>query len=839
MANLFALSERQLTSGGIDDPLLPHLLHAIELASSIEVAVSFVQPSGLALLFEPLHEALERGAQLQLLTSDYLDITHPQALRQLLILAERGADIRVFECDGQTAFHLKSYIFTRYDDEQISAGSAFIGSSNISKSALTRAYEWNWRHDWQSTQNANQVWDVSAGKYLASEKRQATWQTAQDSPAAQAFNQIREAFTKIFDLPQSLPINSDWVDTYAARRSQRLPLLRSLNGFTEETHEQPTPNPVQMNALEALRESRAKGYQRGLVVLATGMGKTWLAAFDVLQQQAKKVLFVAHREEILLHAQQVFTQVHPKANQGLLKGEIRELEANFIFASVQTLSKQTLLNQLDPAHFDYIIVDEFHHASAPGYRRVLDHFCPKFLLGLTATPERTDQADILALCDNNLIFENNLVQGINQQLLAPFHYYGIADDEVNYQEIPWRNGRFDPEQLEFAFATQKRAQHIYKHWLEHKQERTLGFCISKRHADFMADFFCQKGVKAAAVYSGSTLSRSLALQQLSDGRLDILFAVDLFNEGTDIPSLDTLLMLRPTESKIIFLQQLGRGLRLSPETGKSHVVVLDFIGNHPVFLNGALALFNEPDPKKLLTKLTSQHKPTLADGCYINYDLQAVGFWQQLKQRLGSTAAEDFEQLRMELGRRPTASEYFYRGYLLEKARKQHGSWLGLLHKMAVQNEEDEAEQLESLLNQHGEFLLRGIETMGMTKSFKAILYKAFLQLGGLQQPVDLQQLAIVSRQILERHPLDMKKELAASVQNTQGDSKAWLSYWNKNPVHFSCQQDKASSQAWFVQEDGKLALKFTVAPELQSIFADIFNELLDLRLAQYSQRQR
>lgn len=811
MRHSLALSSRQLTTGSSDDPLLPQLLYAIEHASLVEIAVSFIQPSGLALLFEPLYEALQRGAQLQLLTSDYLSITHPHALRQLLLLAERGADIRIFQCDGQTGFHLKSYIFTRTENGSISAGCAFIGSSNISKSALTQAHEWSWRHDWQ---------------------------VPQDSPAAQAFEQVRTAFANLMDLPQSISLSSQWIDDYAARRQQRLPLLRSLDGFTEESLETPTPNPVQMTALQALNDSRTNGYRRGLVVLATGMGKTWLAAFDVLQLEAKKVLFVAHREEILLHAQQVFTQVHPESRQGLLQGQTRELDADFVFASVQTLGKQAMLDQLDTKHFDYIIVDEFHHASAPSYRRVLEHFSPQFLLGLTATPERTDQADILALCDNNLIFENNLVDGINRQLLAPFHYYGIADDQVDYQEIPWRNGRFDPQALEFAFATRQRARHVYQHWQQHKQSRTLGFCVSQRHADYMADYFTAQGVRAAAVYSGSPLGRRQALQQLADGTLEALFTVDLFNEGTDLPSLDTLLMLRPTESKIIFLQQLGRGLRLSPETGKSHVVVLDFIGNHPVFLNSAFALFNEPDPKQLLTRLASNTKLQLADGCHINYAPQLIDFWKQLKRRMGSSAIEDFQQLSMELGRRPTASEFFYRGFLPEKVRKQHGSWLGLLHHMAVQNEEDDAGQLEQLLHGHGEFFLRGLETMSMTKSFKAILYKAFLQLDGLHEPVALSELAVLSRQLLERHPLDMKQELAASVLEAKADSRSWLAYWNKNPVHFSCQQDKGCSQPWFVRKDDRLALNFSVAPELHEPFTDLFHELLDLRLAQYSQRK-
>ena len=171
------------------------------------------------------------------------------------------------------------------------------------------------------------------------------------------------------------------------------------------------------------------------------------------------------------------------------------------------------------------------------------------MLGLTATPERTDQSDILSLCDNNLVFERNIVHGIESKILVPFHYYGIHDEFVDYKEIPWRNGKFDPTALDVAFATQKRAKHIYENWLSHKQSRTLAFCISKRHADYMANYFCKQGVKAVAVYSGSEVRRNEALAELSEGKIDVVFSVDLFNEGTDIPAVDTVLMTRPTESK--------------------------------------------------------------------------------------------------------------------------------------------------------------------------------------------------------------------------------------------------------------------------------------------------
>lgn len=796
----------RLTTGTAQDPLLPKLLYAIYQATDIEIAVSFIQPSGLKLLFEPLLEALNRKASIRILTSDYLNITHPHALRELLLLSDRGAQVRVFECKGQTSFHLKSYIFTQNKNAETIKGSAFIGSNNISRSALTHAYEWSWRHDWLPPKNSN---------------------------AAQEFVKIRHAFAQLFNEPSCVSLTADWIDTYSARRQINLPILAPISGYIDEEIEQPSPNSVQIEALQTLLETRTEGFSRGLVVLATGMGKTWLAAFDALQMQAKRVLFVAHREEILLQAQSVFNLVHSKARTGLFQGALKEHDADFVFASVQSLSKPKALQHFSSEHFDYIVVDEFHHASAPSYRNIIKHFAPQFLLGLTATPDRTDQADILTLCDNNLVFERNLVHGINEQLLAPIHYYGIYDEYVDYQEIPWRSGRFDPAQMEFAFATQKRAKHIYQHWLKHRQTRTLGFCISQKHADYMNQYFQQQGVRAGAVYAGSQLTRHAALSQLAKGQLEVIFSVDMFNEGTDLPALDTVLMLRPTESKIIFLQQLGRGLRLSKETNKTHVVVLDFLGNHDSFLNSPAALLGEKDRKTVLKTIRQQQPIELADGCYINFAAELVGFWDKLSRKIGNTAAEDYQQLRNELGRRPTASEFFHKDYDLSKMRKQAGSWLALLAE-----QEDDA-QLKQLLSEHGEFFLQGVETTSMTKSFKGFLYQAFLDLDGVQGAVTTTLLAKHSRQLLEHRPDDLHNELPANIQQASAESRPWLTYWRKNPIHYSCQQDKKNSQAWFTQQDDSFALNFKVKPELQAVFADYFQELIDLRLTQYFARKK
>ncbi len=348
----------------------------------------------------------------------------------------------------------------------------------------------------------------------------------------------------------------------------------------------------------------------------------------------------------------------------------------------------------------------------------------------------------------------------------------------------------------------------------------------------MSEYFQQQGVRSGAVYAGSNLTRHAALQQLADGRLDVIFSVDMFNEGTDLPALDTVLMLRPTESKIIFLQQLGRGLRLSESTQKTHVVVLDFLGNHQSFLNSPAALLAEKDRASLLRTLQQKQPIELANGCFINFAPKLVDFWEKLARQIGKSAAEDYQQLRDELGRRPTATEFFHKGYALAKVRKQAGSWLEL-----VATQEDDAE-LQHLLAAHGEFFSLGVETTSMNKSFKGFLYQAFLELGGVRGPVNTAQLAQRSRRLLEHRPDDMRNELPANMQTVSADSKAWLTYWRKNPVNFSCKQDKSSSQAWFIEQGDTFALNFSVAPELQDAFASYFQELIDLRLAQYFARK-
>ncbi|MFV2057631.1 MAG: DEAD/DEAH box helicase family protein, partial [Thiohalomonadales bacterium] len=497
-------SKQALITGGKSDHFLPQLLDAINKATEINFAVAFIRQSGLELIFEALKDALGRGAMIQILTSDYLDVTEPQALRRLMLLQERGAKVCVYSTNGDPSFHIKSYIFLRRQNQDLIDGCAFVGSSNISNMALTRGLEWNLRVDYPA----------DTAKFL----------------------EILTKFQCLLSDPKIISLSHVWIDAYVSRRKVHLHVVSG------EPQEQPlpvVPTEIQVEALTALDETRTLGYRRGLVVLATGLGKTWLAAFDAQQFKAKRVLFIAHREEILVQAEDTFARIRPEASMGYYTGKNKQSDAQFIFASIQTLGREEHLKQFEPDCFDYIVVDEFHHADSITYRRLINYFQPLFLLGLTATPQRTDQADILSLCDDNLVYEKNFVEGIDADLLCPFRYHGIYDQAVDYTEIPWRNGRFDPNDLSNKLATYARAKHVLSVWQKLKQVRTLAFCVSQAHAEFMARYFSKAGILAVAVHAKSATPRNAALKQLEEGSLAVIFSVDLFNEGVDLPAIDT------------------------------------------------------------------------------------------------------------------------------------------------------------------------------------------------------------------------------------------------------------------------------------------------------------
>ncbi|NVK41152.1 MAG: DUF3427 domain-containing protein [Oceanospirillaceae bacterium] len=801
------MSNARLLTGGADRPLLAALRHAISHATEIEIAVSFIKFSGLDLIFEDLEVALlsEREVRLTILTSDYLDVTDPRALRRLMLLAERGADIRVFEAGKDESFHLKAYIFVRSEQGGLVSADAFIGSSNISRIALTDGLEWNYHIDFPNDA---------------------------DRHAAMRIDEIRDRFRQLLQLPKVIPLSYDWIEKYEVRYQATrkvTPIVRVAPGSDEPEPPIPEPRLHQQDALEALQQLRQRGGQRGLVVLATGMGKTYLAAFDFKAFGARRGLFVAHREEILLQAEESFLAVLPTLRIGRYTGKQKDTEFDVLFASVQTLGRDRHLNRFSPDFFDYIVIDEFHHAAATGYQRLLEYFQPAFLLGLTATPERSDRSDIVTLCDRNLVYRLDLFDGILSGQLCPFRYYGIFDAEVDYEHIPWRNGRFDPEKLSNKLATLGRARHAQQQWRERAGTRTLAFCASRRHADFMAEQFRKAGITALSVHAESEATRNEALEQLASGAIEVLFSVDLFNEGVDLPSIDTVMMLRPTESKILFLQQLGRGLRTA--AGKEHLVVLDFVGNHHSFLNRPELLLGPllgraPNRRELL-KALDERESLLPDGCFIHYDLEFIDF---LKSMAANSLTEDYFKLRDSLQRRPTLTEMWRSGSSLLKLRQQYGSWWEFLDELG-ETTADEAGAIEA----YGQWL-RDLTTTKVSKSYKLVLLQTLLEHHAIQSQVTVQQLAQWSHDWFAEYP-DWQSDLPDSLRPiTEVPAGKWLSHWRSMPIKFWCTPE-SSGDSWFRLDGMHFAFQQSIAVDSLDTFAGMTQEILDWRFAQYRDR--
>lgn len=763
----------------------------------IDLLVAFVMESGLRAIEEEIEIALKRGATLRLLTTDYLAVTDVSALGFFLDRLGPQAsggqlDVRVF-CDPTTSFHPKAYLFLSSLERR---SVAFVGSSNLSRSALQVGIEWN-------LETAHV--DALAGE-----------------------------FDRLWADPRALPLTAPWLEAYSLRRkaiaSQRVEHVGELVG-DEEPAAAIAPWSVQQQALEALAATRLDGHRAGLVVMATGLGKTWLAAFDTSRPGIRRVLFIAHRGEILKRSRDVFRKVRPGGNLTLFVGDDQDASGDVVFASIQSLNNH--LEHFSPTEFDYIVIDEFHHAAAPTYRSVIAHFKPQFMLGLTATPDRTDAADLLALCGDNLVFECGLVEGLGLGLLSPFSYRAIKD-VADYENIPWQAGKFEVEALAKRLETRQRAEQVYSEWatVGGDGRRTIGFCCSVTHADFMAQFFLGKGVRARSVHSGpSSADRAQALVDLEAGDVDIIFSVDLFNEGIDVPALDIVLMLRPTESPIVFFQQLGRGLRKT--NGKSHLDVIDLVGNHRGFLMKARLLASLANhahaTDREAVEVLKAHLDDLPPGCSIVVDTEVVDLLEQL---LGAPTKHDriAELIRAWMvdhdGQRPTALEIALSIAGAVDIGKKKGGWFELLESIGVLSDAEQA-VLNSLRP-----TLHNIERGAYSKSYKLVTWLALAEMQALRGTASVHDLATLCRWRIFKDPRllkDLSDATSQFVDVLHPTNAEWLTYWRKNPIDALAGEDKP-----FTSVDGNLVPNFVVPPELGATFDAMVVELAEYRLHRY-----
>lgn len=528
--------------------LLVELLQELQTCKQFYFAIAFITQSGLICLKECLKCLQEKNITGDILTTDYLYFNQPKALQELQQYP--NLNIRIYTKEN---FHIKGYIFEQNDYYTL-----IVGSNNLTQTALKANKEWSLK-----------INSLANGALI---------------------NNTLSQFQQMWQ--EALPLTDIWLKQYTDKYYSLQKLKRQFATAQENISTNVTPNKMQQEALKALAKLQQNNKHKALLISATGTGKTYLSAFAVKKANPKRLLFLAHREQILKQACKTFAKIIPDIQYGILSANHKDFHKPYLFATINMLSKEENLTQFTPTHFDYIIIDETHRAGASSYLKILNYFQPQFLLGMTATPERTDGFDIYQLFDHNIAYEIRLNQAMQENLLCPFHYFGITDITIDNQEIN-DNSTFND------LTTDARVTHIINqsqyYGFSGERLRSLIFCSQIEEAQILSQKFNERGFNTIAL-SGkdSQETRTNAIHKLEQKErstgLDYIFTVDIMNEGIDIPAINQIIMLRPTKSAIIFVQQLGRGLRKYPQ--KDYVVILDFIGNYqnnfmiPIALSG-------------------------------------------------------------------------------------------------------------------------------------------------------------------------------------------------------------------------------------------------------------
>lgn len=816
------ISERDISAKGInltddsisnaitgnDKFLYYYLKESFKNAKKIDIIVSFLMESGVKMILDDLEEALNRGASIRILTGNYLNITQPQALYLLKDKLKDRVELRFYNVKNKS-FHPKSYIFHNDVDSEI-----YVGSSNISRGALTNSIEWNYRFTKAQHTNDFNVFYNTFEDLLNNHSLEITDEVLKDYSNSWVKPNVYKDLDK-----SDLDDNGDSEDNKVVDIFQ--------------------PRGAQIEALYALKNSRAEGFDKAIVVAATGIGKTYLAAFDSINYE--RVLFVAHREEIIKQAAISFKNVRKNDDMGFFYSDYKDTDNKCIFALVQTLGKEEYLNSkyFEPDYFDYIVVDEFHHAVSGNYKNIMEYFKPKFLLGLTATPERLDSKDVFALCDYNNVYEVRLKDAINKGYLVPFRYYGIYDETVNYEDIEFKNGKYNNDKLEEALMFNKRANLILNHYLKYSSKTAMGFCTSRKHAEFMAKYFSENGIESVAVHSGEsseyTEERNEALAKLSSGEIKVVFSVDMFNEGVDIPGIDMVMFLRPTQSPTVFLQQLGRGLR--KYKNKAYLNVLDFIGNYKK-ANLIPFLLSGKDYNKGESKNNKQGDYDYPEECIIDFDFRLIDIFKKQAERemnIKDKILEEYKTIKEDLGHRPSRVEFFTNiDNEIYQNIKSKGSLNPLTNYMEFLYENEELnEEEKALYNSRGREFINMIETTSMSKTYKMPVLLSFYNNGKLKMEVNEEDIYKSFRDFYEKgsNGVDMLQHKATKDFKKWG-KKEYLKLAKENPVKFLIK----THGDFFKKKDGAvIALQEDIKSYLENEeFKKHFKDAIELRTKVY-----
>ncbi|WP_231622075.1 DEAD/DEAH box helicase [Methanococcoides methylutens] len=588
-------------------------------------SVAFATKSGVASLINSFEELANSEKYGKILVSQYQYFTQPEALRSLSKLNNIELKIAV-DCD----FHAKGYLFKKSDRYNL-----IIGSSNLTANALCSNKEWNLK--------------ISA--------------TCDSKLIADSINEFKSEFEN------AISVDDDFIDSYALDYNLKKKFISDSRKSLESHHSDSIiPNAMQKEALLNIKDLRSNNKDKALLISATGTGKTYLSAFDVKDYNPEKFLFVVHRRNIAENAMRSFKKIFGDSrSMGIYSGSEREIDADFIFSTIQTISRDEHLNQFDENHFDYIVIDETHRAGAETYQKILNHFKPKFLLGMTATPERTDGFDIFSQFEHNIAYEIRLHRALEEKMLSTFHYFGVTDIMVD--------GQLLDESASFSLLTAKeRVDRIIEkaefYGCDNGCVRGLVFCSSVTESQGLSDAFNERGYKTVSLSGKNTeYERIDAINRLESydlsEKLDYIFTVDIFNEGVDIPKVNQIIMLRPTASAIIFVQQLGRGLRKA--NGKEFLTVIDFIGNYSNNYLVPIALYGDTSYNKdTLRKLMLSGSSLIPGASTINFDkitheriFEAI---DKANLHLKKDLVKDYELLKFKVGRIPMMMDFVEHG---------------------------------------------------------------------------------------------------------------------------------------------------------------------------------
>lgn len=641
-----------------------------------EFSVAFISESGLAVLKQILLNLKEKGVKGRIITSTYLGFNAPKMFKQLLSFS--NIEVRIFEQE-HCGFHPKGFIFHTGNHRDI-----IVGSSNLTQTAL----------------ESNQEWDL----FFTSHEN------------GELASQVSNEFDIQWEL--STPLTNEWIESYKET------YVKPVRPASVQSSKIIKPNKMQEEALKSLKNLRENNKDKALLISATGTGKTFLSAFDVRRFKPKRLLFVVHRRNIAEAALRSFQYLIPNVSMGIFSGNTKETDSDFIFSTVQTIHKKEYREMFDRDAFDYIIIDEVHRAGAQSYQDIVDYFKPKFLLGMSATPERSDDFDIYEMFDHNIAYEIRLIQAMEYNLLCPFHYYGITDMTIDGIEID--------DKSEFNILTSElRVDYIIEKINEYgySGDRVHGliFCSRKDECEKLSQLFNMRGYKTIALTGDSSEEmRQKAIDSLEsndENSLDYIFTVDIFNEGIDIPKVNQVVMLRPTESAIVFVQQLGRGLRKNDS--KEYVVIIDFIGNYEKNFLIPVALSGQTNYNK------DSLRQFVCEGSLITPGASTIQFDQITEKRIYQSIdaanftqvrliKDSYKQLKEKLGRIPRLKEFEQYGAIDVQLMFQNKS-LGCYHTFLSKYEKDYHIHFSTLEEKYLQFISSKLSSGKRVEELEAI----------------------------------------------------------------------------------------------------------------------